>query len=170
MSLGRKTEELNFPDEPTNRRGSILVWRSVDGAAPKDNSAYFRRRREQSTECRFEQPLQYALTLHYQVQVVAHGLLLIRPGQNSNDALFRSKLFPLDHPGSNNEQSLKALPRSSRLLEYPGHLFHQFAGVEGIGKYGKRPDHGAYRRKKSGQKQHQANQVTQRDAAHHRLG
>jgi hypothetical protein len=93
MSLGRKTRELNFPDELANRRGSILVRRSVDGAEPKDNSAKFRRRREQSTECPFEQPLQYALTLHYQVEVVAHGLLLIRPGQNSNNALFGGKLF-----------------------------------------------------------------------------
>jgi len=80
MGPGRKIELLNFPDELTNRRGSILVRPPVDGAEPEDKSAHLRRRREQSTECRFEQPLQYAFTLHYQVQVVAHGMLLIRPG------------------------------------------------------------------------------------------
>jgi len=79
MGLGRKTEVWKFPDKLTNRLGSILVWLPVDGAEPEDNSAYFHCPRDQSTECRFEQPPQYALTLHYQVQVVAHGLLLIRP-------------------------------------------------------------------------------------------
>jgi len=58
----------------------------------------------------------------------------------------------------------------SCLLKYPRDLFYQFAGVEGIGKHGKRPDHGANGRKKSRQEQHQTNQVTHGDAAHHRIG
>lgn len=80
MGLGRKTGAIEFPDELTNRWGSILVRPPVDGAEPEDNSAYSRCPRDQSTECRFVQRPQYALTLHYQIQVVAHGLLLIRPG------------------------------------------------------------------------------------------
>jgi hypothetical protein len=111
MGLRGKTETIEFPDGLTNRLGSILVRLPVDGAEPEDNSAYFRGPRKHSTECSFEQPPQYALTLHYQVQVVAHGLLLIRPGQISNDALFRGKLFFV----------AKSLPshRSRRAARFP---------------------------------------------------